>query len=272
MSEGVLLVRTEDGTIAYANGSLDTMFGYEPGELVGRPVEVLNAPGVASPEETASAMTDYLQSNSAWRGEVHSLRKDRSEFWCAVSVTTRDLPKFGPVWITVLSDITDRREAHEAQARLASIVQASREAILAKTPQGIVTSWNPGAQALFGYTASEMIGSSIEALIPPERRKEEMDLRERALRGLDVEQYETVRLRKDGSSVAVSVTLSLIESADGGTASIANICQDISERKRAEAAVQEREEQLAAARDQALEASRLKSQFLANMSTRSGPP
>jgi PAS domain S-box-containing protein len=266
MSEGVLLVRTEDGTIAYANSSLDAMFGYEPGELVGCRIEVLNAPGVASPEETASAITEYLHSNSAWRGEVHSLRKDGSEFWCAVNVTTRDLPKFGPVWITVLSDITDRRKAHEAQARLASIVQASREAILAKTPQGIVTSWNPGAQALFGYTASEMIGSSIEALIPPELRKEEMDLRERALRGLGVEQYETVRLRKDGSSVAVSVTLSLIESADGRTAGIANICQDISERKRAEAALLEREEQLAAARDQALEASRLKSQFLANMS------
>src|SRR6267378_6430618 len=93
-----------------------------------------------------------------------------------------------------------------------------------------------------------------------------MDLRQRAARGLGVEQYETVRLRKDVSSVAVSVTLSLIESADGRTAGIANICQDISERKRAEAALLEREEQLAAARDQALEASRLKSQFLANMS------
>ncbi len=93
-----------------------------------------------------------------------------------------------------------------------------------------------------------------------------MDLRKRAVRGLGVEQYETVRLRKDGSAVAVSVTLSLIESADGTTAGIATICRDISERKRAEAALVEREEQLAAARDQTLEASRLKSQFLANMS------
>jgi PAS domain S-box-containing protein len=266
MSEGVLLVRTEDGTIAYANGSLDAMFGYEPGELVGRPVEVLNAPGVASPEETASAITEHLESNSAWRGEVPSLRKDGSTFWCAVNVTTQDLPKFGSVWITVLSDITASRQAQEGQARLASIVQASREAILGKTLEGIVTSWNPGAQALFGYTAAEMIGSSIEVLVPPERRKEEADLRGRAARGLGVEQYETVRIRKDGSSVAVSVTLSLIESADGSTAGLATICQDISERKRAEAALLEREEQLAAARDQALEASRLKSQFLANMS------
>src|SRR5205085_11693662 len=66
------------------------LFGYEPGELVGRPVEVLNAPGVASPEETASAITEYLQSNSAWRGEVHAIRKDGSTLWCAVNVTTGD--------------------------------------------------------------------------------------------------------------------------------------------------------------------------------------
>src|SRR5438132_5931772 len=143
-----------------------------------------------------AAIVDHLQSNSAWRGEVEAIRKDGSTFWCAVNVTPRDLPKFGPVWITVLSDITDRREAHEAQARLASIVQASREAILGKTLDGIVTSWNPGAQVLFGYTAAEMIGSSIEVLIAPERREEETALRGRVARGLGVEQYETVRLRK----------------------------------------------------------------------------
>jgi PAS domain S-box-containing protein len=170
------------------------------------------------------------------------------------------------VWISVLSDVTGRRQAQEAQARLASIVQASREAILGKTLDGIVTSWNPGAQVLFGYTAAEMIGSSVEVLIAPERRDEETALRGRVARGLGVEQYETVRLRKDGSSVDVSVTLSLIEDTEGRIAGIATIYQDISERKRARAALLEREDQLAAARDEALEASRLKSQFLANMS------
>jgi PAS domain S-box-containing protein len=261
-----MLVRTQDGTIAYANSSLDVMFGYERGELVGRRVQDLNAPGAISPEETASAIMDTLRSTGAWRGEVHNIRKDGTPFWCAVNVTAHDLPEFGPVWISVLSDITARRQAQEAQARLASIVQASREAILGKTLDGIVTSWNPGAQVLFGYTAAEMIGASIEVLIAPERRDEETALRGRVARGLGVEQYETVRLRKDGSSVDVSVTLSLIEDAEGRIAGIATICQDISERKRARAALLEREEQLAAARDQALEASRLKSQFLANMS------
>jgi PAS domain S-box-containing protein len=266
MSEGVMLVRTEDGTIAYGNSSLDAMFGYEAGELVGRVVRDLNAPGITTPEETAAAIIESLRSTGSWRGEVQNVRKDGVPFWCAVNVTTHHLPKFGPVWISVLSDITARRQAQEAQARLASIVQASREAILGKTLDGIVTSWNPGAQVLFGYTAAEMIGASIEVLIAPERRDEETALRGRVARGLGVEQYETVRLRKDGSSVDVSVTLSLIEDTEGRIAGIATICQDISERKRARAALLEREDQLAAARDQALEASRLKSQFLANMS------
>jgi PAS domain S-box-containing protein len=265
MSEGVVVVRTQDGTIAYSNSSLDAMFGYEPGGLIGHPVEDLNAPGVTSPEETAAVIVESLRSTGAWRGEVHNIRKDGTPFWCAVNVTSHDLPRFGPVWISVLSDITARRQAQEAQARLASIVQASREAILGKTLDGIVTSWNPGAQVLFGYTAAEMIGASIEVLIAPGRRDEETALRGRVARGLGVEQYETVRLRKDGSSVDVSVTLSLIE-AEGRIAGIATICQDISERKRARAALLEREDQLAAARDEALEASRLKSQFLANMS------
>ncbi|MCW3036213.1 MAG: signal transduction histidine kinase, partial [Actinobacteria bacterium] len=266
MSEGVVVVREQDGTIAYGNSSLDAMFGYEPGGLIGRPVHNMNAPGAASPEETASAIIEALQTNGAWRGEVHNIRKDGTPFWCAVNVTAHDLPTFGPVWISVLSDITGRRQAQEAQARLASIVQASREAILGKTLDGIVTSWNPGAQVLFGYTAAEMIGASIEVLIAPERRDEETALRGRVARGLGVEQYETVRLRKDGSSVDVSVTLSLIEDTEGRIPGIATICQDISERKRARAALLEREDQLAAARDEALEASRLKSQFLANMS------
>jgi PAS domain S-box-containing protein len=266
MSEGVMLVRTQDGTIAYSNSSFDAMFGYEGGELVGRPVQDLNAPGAVSPEDTASAIMESLRSTGAWRGEVHNIRKDGTPFWCAVNVTARDLPTFGPVWISVLSDITARRQAQGAQARLASIVQASREAILGKTLDGIITSWNPGAQVLFGYTAAEMIGASIEVLIAPERRDEETALRGRVARGLGVEQYETVRLRKDGSSVDVSVTLSLIEDSEGRISGIATICQDISERKRARAALLEREDQLAAARDQALEASRLKSQFLANMS------
>lgn len=111
-----------------------------------------------------------------------------------------------------------------------------------------------------------MIGGPIEVLIPDGGKDEESALRARVGRGLGVEQYETVRLRKNGSPVHVSTTLSPITGIDGRITGIATLCRDIGERKRAEAALMEREEQLAAARDQAMEASRLKSQFLSNTS------
>jgi PAS domain S-box-containing protein len=159
-----------------------------------------------------------------------------------------------------------RKQTQEAQARLASIVQASHEAILGKTLDGIITSWNPGAETLFGYSTDEMIGTPIEVLIPEEDRQTEGQLRERVARGHGVEQHECVRIRKDGTRVDVSTTLSPIDGTGGRVTGIATICRDISERKRAEAALRHHEEQLAAARDQALEASRLKTQFLSNTS------
>jgi PAS domain S-box-containing protein len=265
MSEGVLLIRADDATVVYANASAETMFGYPAGQLLGRQVRDLMAPDQAE-GQTGASIVKGLREEGKWRGEVHNCRGDGTPFWCAVNITILDHPAFGRVWIAVNTDITTHRQAQEAQAALAAIVQASREAILAKTLDGIVTSWNPGAERLFGYTAAEMIGGPIEVLIPVEGEEEESELRARVARGLGVEQYETVRLRRDGSAVHVSTTLSPITGIDGRITGIATLCRDISERKRAEAALLEREEQLAAARDHAMEASRLKSQFLSNTS------
>ena len=125
--------------------------------------------------------------------------------------------------------------AEDAQARLASIVQASREAILAKTLDGVVTSWNPGAEALFGYSEAEMVGGAIDVLIPPEGRDEEEHFRQQVARGVPVEQFETVRIRKDGTAVSVAVTLSPLADADGTISGIGTICRDVTERNRAEA-------------------------------------
>jgi PAS domain S-box-containing protein len=258
MSEGVALVRSQDGRIVYANNSFETMFGYGPGELVGYLADDLTPPGVA-PEEDSSGL-EALRTQGAWHGEVENIRKDGTTFWSAVAVTPLDHSKFGPVWIAVNTDITARKHSQDAQARLASIVQASSEAILGETLDGVVTSWNRGAETLFGYAAAEMIGSAIEVLVSPEGRDEEASLRGRVARGLRVEPYETVRIRRDGRPVHVSATMSPIEDAAGGIVGIATMCRDITERKRVEAVLLEREEQLAAARDRALEVSRLKSQ------------
>ncbi len=169
-----------------------------------------------------------LRARCTWRGEIHGLRKDGTSLWCAVNVTPIDHPTVGPAWIAVNNDITARRQAREGQARLASIVEATQEAILGKTLAGVVTSWNHGAVVLFGYSAAEMIGAAIEVLIPPSGRDDETEVRARVAGGLGVEHYKTLRVRKDGTSVDVSATLSPIEDADGRIVGIATICRDAS--------------------------------------------
>ncbi|MDQ6724795.1 MAG: PAS domain S-box protein [Actinomycetota bacterium] len=234
MSEGVVLVRAEDSSIVYANRSYEAMYGYGPGELVGCAITDLTPPDFARSGEVTD-IRQALQAHGSWRGEIGGRRKDGGAMSVEVSVTTLDHPTFGAGWIVVNTDVSSRREAQDAQARLASIVQASSEAILAKTFDGVVTSWNPGAERLFGYSAQEMLGSPIDVLIPDAGRAEEAELRSQVARGVQVEQFETVRIRKDGTAVAVSVTLSPMGDADGTISGIATICRDVTEFKRAEA-------------------------------------
>jgi PAS domain S-box-containing protein len=123
----------------------------------------------------------------------------------------------------------------ELQAsRLADIVASSDDAIIGKTLRGIITSWNRGAEKLFGYTTGEAVGQSILFLIPPDRMDEEKSIIVRIAAGEHVEHYETVRLRKDGSSVPVSITVSPIKDAAGRVVGASKIARDISDRKEAE--------------------------------------
>jgi PAS domain S-box-containing protein len=102
--------------------------------------------------------------------------------------------------------VSARKRAAEARAKLASIVESSHDAIIGQTLDGVVSSWNPGAERLLGYSAGEIIGCPVDLLIPDGRRADEMAVLERIVRGDRVEQYDTERLRKDGSVVAVSLT------------------------------------------------------------------
>jgi PAS domain S-box-containing protein len=122
----------------------------------------------------------------------------------------------------------------EAAFRLAAIVESSDDAIVSKDLAGIITSWNKGAERLFGYTAEEVIGKSVTILIPPERHAEEQYLLERIRRGERVEHYETVRRCKDGSRIEISLTVSPIKRADGKIIGASKIARDITERKRGE--------------------------------------
>jgi PAS domain S-box-containing protein len=140
----------------------------------------------------------------------------------------------------VIKDFDDTIE----NAMLAAIVQSSEDAIISKTLDGIITSWNPAAEKLFGYTAKEMIGSSITKLFPPDRLFEEPDIIARIQNGEMVEHFETQRLSKDGNLVDISLTISPIKDSDGKVIGASKIARDITKAKIAEEKIKESERQL----------------------------
>jgi PAS domain S-box-containing protein len=132
------------------------------------------------------------------------------------------------------ADLMERAQTDISRARLAAIVEFSDDAILSKDLNGIITSWNRGAERLFGYSAQEAVGRSVTMLMPPDRLNEEPIILERIRRGESVEHYETIRRRKDGTLFNISLTVSPIKDADGRIIGASKIARDITERKSAE--------------------------------------
>ena len=136
--------------------------------------------------------------------------------------------------VDCLFDITERRQAEAAAMRLAEVVESSHDAIVVKTLDGIITDWNKSAERIFGYKSKEIIGKSVFTLIPEDRKNEEAEILKSVRRGKSLDHYETVRLRKDGKLIDVSLTISPIEGPTGEIVGVSKIARDITERKRAQ--------------------------------------
>jgi PAS domain S-box-containing protein len=184
----------------------------------------------------------------------------------------------GRVWN--LRDVTQRHLSEITSHRLAAIVASSDDAIIGKNLNSIVTSWNVGAERIFGYTADEMIGTSILRLIPPNRHPEELEILARIRRGERVDHFETIRLAKDGRQINLSITVSPIKDSAGHVVGASKVARDITERKNAESALKKAMEEAERAnrerlqlldsereaRSRAERASRMKDEFLATLS------
>jgi PAS domain S-box-containing protein len=153
-------------------------------------------------------------------------------FYCKGSRQEGESRMFG-----VVLDITARKVAEEASQRLAAIVESSDDAIISKDLNGIVTSWNRTAEKIFGYSAAEMIGKPITTIIPPEMHVDETRILATMARGERIEHFETVRLRKDGERIEVSLTVSPVRDASGGIVGAAKIARDITQIRKAERAL-----------------------------------
>jgi two-component system, chemotaxis family, CheB/CheR fusion protein len=146
-------------------------------------------------------------------------------------------------WVGQISDVEDRTRAEEARARLAAIVESSEDAIVSKDLNGIITSWNAGAEHLFGYTAQEAVGQPVTILIPPDRFHEETKILGRIRRSEVVESFETIRRRKDGTLFDASVTVSPVRDNQGCVVGASKIARNITELKQTERALREADRQ-----------------------------
>ena len=145
-------------------------------------------------------------------------------------VLTVEGQRAGRVWS--FRDVTERHLAEITSRRLAAIVASSDDAIIGKDLNSIITSWNFGAERIFGYTADEMIGTSIMRLIPPDRQEEEREILSRIRRGERFDHFETIRLAKDGRQLNVSITVSPIKDSTGHVVGASKVARDITERKK----------------------------------------
>jgi two-component system, chemotaxis family, CheB/CheR fusion protein len=171
-----------------------------------------------------------------------------------------------PMILLSIEDITEWRQIEEINRWLAAIVESSQDVIIGEDLNGIIASCNHGAKRLFGYKREELIGKPVTILIPPERQNEESEIPGRIRRGEHIENHETVRRRKDGSLIDISLTISPVKDIHGKIIGVSTIARDITERKHAEKQLAESLEREKTARQTAETANRAKDAFLASLS------
>jgi PAS domain S-box-containing protein len=183
-------------------------------------------------------------------------------------VTNPIVDEHGEVESVVVAskDITERKQAEAAQYRLVSIVESSGDAIFSKTLEGVITSWNSSAEALFGYPAEEIIGQSVLLLLPPDHQQELGDNLAQIARGKTIKNRETTRVRKDGTHIPVWVTISPILDQQGRIIGASSLDRDMSEQKRAENALRQSRDELVAVNAALEQANLVRNQFLSTMS------
>jgi PAS domain S-box-containing protein len=193
------------------------------------------------PREDVPALMDNLSQRNRGLDDMTQWRhrKKNGELMDA-EVTSHEVPWLGKrAAVVLINDVTERKRADEVRAQLAAIVDSSDDAIISKTLGGVITSWNLGAERLFGYSAREAIGKPMLMLFPPDRTTEEAEILARIRRGEAVDHFDTVRVRRDGKEIDVSVALSAIRDARGQVVAASQIASDITDRKRAESEIQE---------------------------------
>jgi len=223
-----------DGRIVLVNARTERLFGYRRDELIGLPMDMLVPDAVRDvhPGHRGGYIADPQPRLMGAGMEPAGRRHDGTTFPAEISLSALDTEQ-GILVFAAVRDVTQRRLAAQSAAQLAAIIQSSHDAVIGKTLDQVITSWNPGAERLYGYTAAEVTGRHIEVLIPAGDREREAAVVAAVARGERVDQYQARRLRKDGTTVEVSLNLSPIADRTGTIIGVASVARDVTERQRA---------------------------------------
>jgi len=237
--DGIIVISEMGRTLVFSD-SCERLFGYARGEVLGKNVKMLMPPPYHAEHDS---YLEHYRTTGERRiigigREVSGRRKNGTTFsmYLSVGETTVDGVR---LFIGIAHDVSDQRRSAETVQRLAAIVESSDDAIVSMDLSGVVTSWNKGAEHLYGYSAGEMLGLPIATIIPPDRHDEEPRILDLIGRGDRVEHYETVRLRKDGEAIHVSLTVSPMRTAEGRVIGASKIARNIGHRKAQERRIQE---------------------------------
>ncbi len=226
------------GTVRSVNTFGASKLGYGVGELVGRSLlDVVFEDDRELVRTNMTACLDSLGRSLSW--EARTIRKDGTVLWIRQNAKAMRWLTTEPVVLVACEDITQRHSGELESARLAAIVSSSDDAIIGKTLDGTITSWNAGATSILGYEASEMIDQPIFRIIPPELHEEERQILARLERGERIRHYETVRLAKDGRRVSLSLTVSPLFNQSGKVVGASKVARDVTEHRSAEQALRE---------------------------------
>ncbi|HTW64248.1 MAG TPA: PAS domain S-box protein [Bryobacteraceae bacterium] len=235
-----IVITDLSGTIQYVNPAFTALTGYTSEEAVGQNPRLLKS-GRQSPA-TYEQLWNTIQSGGIWHGVLINRRKDGSLYHEDMRITpVKDSHSEIVSYIAIKRDVTKRRETEDAQRFLAAIAESSEDAIVAYSPAGVILTWNRAAEVIFGYPAQEAIGRHVSMFVAPDRRYRLEHLTEQVLQNNAVSQHEGICLRKDGSPVQISATAYPIKNSGGEIVAVSVILRDISERKRAEERIHEKE-------------------------------